>query len=157
MPSRLPVAEPTSELPEFNWEQFLGAKMLAWLGGLALFVGIAFFVKYSFDRDLIPPWMRVAGGFAVGLGLVVAWVKIRTKQYLITAQTFVATGIVILYAVSFIARSFYHLIDTPLLFVLMCGVTVTAFTLAIRLDGRVIAVLGMLGGFITPQMVGFPR
>lgn len=143
--------------PDFNWEQFLGAKMLAWLGGLALFVGIAFFVKYSFDRDLIPPWLRVVAGFVIGSGLVIAGMKIRKKDYLVTAQTFVATGVVILYATSFIGRSLYHLINTPTLFVLMSGITVGAFALAIRMDARVVAVLGMLGGFLTPLFVGFAR
>ncbi|HEX7862856.1 MAG TPA: DUF2339 domain-containing protein [Verrucomicrobiae bacterium] len=154
-----PISENSRSVraPEFNWEQFLGAKMLAWLGGLALFVGIAFFVKYSFDRNLIPPWMRVAAGFAIGSGLVVAGLRIRKKDYLITAQTLVATGVVILYAVSFISRSLNHLIDTSTLFLLMSGITVGAFSLAIRLDARVVAVLGMLGGFLTPLFVGFSR
>jgi hypothetical protein len=83
--------------------------------------------------------------------------KIRKKDYLITAQTFVATGVVILYAVSFISRSFYHLINTPTLFLLMSGITIGAFTLAIRMDARVVAVLGMLGGFLTPLFVGISR
>ncbi|HVK58810.1 MAG TPA: DUF2339 domain-containing protein, partial [Candidatus Kapabacteria bacterium] len=150
-PSPAPMAT------DFNWEQFLGAKMLAWLGGLALFVGIAFFVKYSFERNLVPPWVRVMAGFAIGAGLVGAGVKIRKKDYLITAQTLVATGVVILYAVSFIARSLYHLINTPMLFAVMSGITVAAFSLAIRMDARVVAVLGMLGGFLTPLFVGFSR
>ena len=153
-PPPLPSTTPPTE---FNWEQFLGAKMMAWLGGLALFVGIAFFVKYSFDRDLVPPWVRVVLGFAFGAGLVIAGMKIRKKDYLITAQTFVATGVVILYAVSFISRSLYHLINTPVLFLLMSGITIGAFTLAIRMDARVVAVLGMLGGFLTPLFVGFSR
>src|SRR5688572_14520554 len=151
-----PIPRPLRK-PEFNLEQFLGAKMLAWLGGLALFVGIAFFVKYSFDRDLVPPWLRVVAGFAIGAGLVIAGMRIRKKDYLITAQTFVATGVVILYCVSSISRSFYHLINTPTLFILMTGITVAAFTLAIRMDARVVAVLGMLGGFLTPLFVGVPR
>jgi uncharacterized membrane protein len=37
-PSRPPRAP-------INWEQFMGAKMFAWIGGLALFLGVAFFVK----------------------------------------------------------------------------------------------------------------
>jgi uncharacterized membrane protein len=96
-------------------------------------------------------------GFSIGAGLVVAGIKIRAKDYLITAQTFAATGIVILYASSFIARSFYHLINTPTLFLLMSGITVAAFMLAIRMEARVVAVLGMLGGFLTPLFVGFAR
>src|SRR5207249_908388 len=45
--------------PPINWEQFMGAKLFAWIGGLALFLGVAFFVKYSFEHNLIPPEVRV--------------------------------------------------------------------------------------------------
>src|SRR5439155_20182217 len=38
-----------------SWEQFMGAKLFAWIGGLALFLGVAYFIKYSFEHDLIPP------------------------------------------------------------------------------------------------------
>ena len=48
-------------------------------------------------------------------------------------------------------------LNTPTLFVLMSGITVGAFALAIRMDARVVAVLGMLGGFLTPLFVGFAR
>ena len=40
-----PAAKPTEpalpSLPEFNWEQFMGVKLFAWIGGLALFLGLA--------------------------------------------------------------------------------------------------------------------
>src|SRR6266545_1757072 len=65
-PSQPPAAEPPApkpSLPAIDWEQFMGAKLFAWIGGLALFLGVAFFVKYSFEHDLIPPELRVAIGF----------------------------------------------------------------------------------------------
>ncbi len=43
----------------FQWEQFLGVKLFAWIGGLVLFLGVAFFVKYSFDQGLLSPAVRV--------------------------------------------------------------------------------------------------
>jgi uncharacterized membrane protein len=33
----------------------MGVKGFAWVGGFALFLGVAFFVKYSFDNNLVPP------------------------------------------------------------------------------------------------------
>src|SRR5260370_41321987 len=57
--------------PPINWEQFMGAKLFAWIGGVALFLGVAVFVKYSFEPNLIPPGLRVAIGFAVGVGLLI--------------------------------------------------------------------------------------
>ncbi|HUZ06925.1 MAG TPA: DUF2339 domain-containing protein, partial [Candidatus Paceibacterota bacterium] len=66
-----PRVEPAHQpAPKINWEQFMGVKGFAWLGGFALFLGVAFFVKYSFDKNLIPPALRVAVGFLTGLGLL---------------------------------------------------------------------------------------
>ena len=72
----------------------MGAKLFAWLGGLALFLGVAFFVKYSFDHDLIPPELRVAIGFVTGAALVVGGLKINRERFRITSQTLIAAGVV---------------------------------------------------------------
>lgn len=153
-PAPEPPPQPARAARNANWEQFLGVKLFAWLGGLALFIGVAFFLKYSFDRDLIPEWLRVLMGFALGGGLIGGGQYFRRRSYLVTAQTLVASGLVILYAVSWVARTHYELIGTPALFVLMCGISVAAFALAIFMDAQVVAILGVLGGFLTPVLVG---
>lgn len=66
--------------PPINWEQFMGAKLFAWVGGLALFLGVAFFVKYSFEHNLISPEQRVAIGFAVGASLVIGGLLLKRKE-----------------------------------------------------------------------------
>jgi len=138
-----------------NWEQFMGAKLFAWIGGLALFLGVAYFVKYSFEHNLIPPEVRVALGFLVGIGLVTGGMVMRRKDYSITAHTLCATGILILYAVMFACRAVYHFaFFGPLpTFALMTVVTAAAILLAVRLEAQVIALLGMLGGFLTPVLL----
>jgi uncharacterized membrane protein len=141
--------------PSINWEQFMGAKLFAWLGGLALFLGVAFFVKYSFEHDLIPPQVRVALGFLLGIGLVIGGLRIPPEKYRITAQTLVATGVVSLYAVTFACDSIYHFafFGAVPTFLLMALITATAFVLAVRLDAQVVAILGILGGFLTPALI----
>src|SRR5207249_433349 len=94
--------------PPIDWEQFMGAKLFAWIGGLALFLGVAFFVKYSFEHNLIPPELRVAIGFVVGLSLLVGGVLLKREENAVTAQTLCATGILVLYTVTFACRSYYH-------------------------------------------------
>jgi uncharacterized membrane protein len=138
-----------------NWEQFMGAKLFAWIGGLALFLGVAYFVKYSFEHNLIPPEVRVAIGFLVGMGLVATGVIMRRKEYAITAQTLCATGILILYAVTFACRAVYHFpfFGPVPTFALMTLVTATAFLLAVRMEAQVVAILGILGGFLTPVLL----
>ena len=73
--------------PPINWEQFMGAKLFAWIGGLALFLGVAFFVKYSFEHNLIPPELRVAIGFTIGVSLLIGGLLVKRKENAVTAQT----------------------------------------------------------------------
>src|SRR6266487_3665145 len=141
--------------PSMDWEQFMGAKLFAWIGGLALFLGVAFFVKYSFEHNLVPPEVRVAIGFAVGLVLVGGGLALKRKENVVTAQTLCATGILILYAVTFACRSFYHFAFFGLVptFLLMTLITAVAFLLAVRLNAIAVAILGMAGGFLTPILL----
>jgi uncharacterized membrane protein len=156
VPPQPALAVPRPTAPTVNWEQFLGVKGFAWIGGLALFLCVAFAIKYSFDHNLISPELRMAFGFLTGLALLVggAWLH-RRKQYTVGAQTLCATGVVILYAVTFACRSIYHFeFFGPLpTFLMMALITTTAFLLAIRLNAMVVAILGMLGGFLTPILL----
>ncbi len=142
-----PPPPPTPVPAPIDWEQFMGAKLFAWIGGLALFLGVAFFVKYSFEHNLIPAELRVAIGFGVGVGLLVGGVLLKRKENAVTAQTLCATGVLVLYAVTFACRSYYHFAFFGLIptFLLMALITVVAFLLAVRLNAIVIAILGYTG------------
>ncbi len=138
----------------------MGVKGFAWVGGFALFLGVAFFIKYSFDNNLISPQLRVAIGFLTGLGLLVGGVVMSRKNFPALSQTLCATGVVVLYAVTFACRSIYHFLSWPdtwwdalPAFGLMALVTATGFFLAVRLNALVVAILGMLGGFLTPILI----
>jgi hypothetical protein len=141
--------------PPINWEQFMGAKLFAWIGGFALFLGVAFFVKYSFEHNLISPELRVTIGFVVGASLVIGGLLLKRKENAVTAQTLCATGILVLYAVTFACRAYYHFAVFGLIptFLLMTLITAIAFLLAVRLNAMVVAVLGIAGGFLTPVLL----
>lgn len=145
----------TPPRPPINWEQFMGAKLFAWIGGLALFLGVAFFVKYSFEHNLISPELRVAIGFVVGASLVVGGLLLKRKENAVTAQTLCATGILVFYAVTFACRAYYHFAFFGLIptFLLMTLITAMAFLLAVRLNAMVVTVLGIAGGFLTPVLL----
>jgi uncharacterized membrane protein len=150
----LPPPSPTPQ-PAINWEQFMGVKGFAWVGGLTLFLGVAFFVKYSFDNNLVPPELRMAIGFLTGLALLVGGLVLSRKDFTVLSQTLCATGVVILYAVTFACHALYHFAFFGLLptFLLMALITAAAFFLAVRLNALVVAILGMLGGFLTPFLL----
>src|ERR1043166_4574504 len=147
------IARPSK--PPIDWEQFMGAKLFAWIGGLALFLGVAFFVKYSFEHNLIAPELRVAIGFVVGAGLVVGGLLLKRKENAITAQTLCATGILVLYTMTFALRAYYHFTFFGFIptFMLMTLITAVAFLLSVRLNAIIVAVLGIAGGFLTPILL----
>ncbi len=149
------VRKPAAVRPSINWEQFMGVKGFAWIGGFALFLGVSFFIKYSFDNNLIPPQMRMALGFLTGIGLLVGGVLMSRKKFATLSETLCATGVLILYAATFACRSIYHFefFGTVPTFLLMVLITTTAFLLAVRLEALVVAILGMLGGFLTPILL----
>jgi uncharacterized membrane protein len=141
-----------------NWEQFLGVKMFAWVGGLLAFLALAFFVKLSFERGWISNEMRVLTSYAIGLAALMGGKKLHANaRYHVLAQTLCATGVLMLYGTTYAAQALYGFIGHGTSFVLMCGITAVAFVLAVRLEAQVIAVLGMLGGFLTPILCSSGR
>ncbi|HWB03812.1 MAG TPA: DUF2339 domain-containing protein [Verrucomicrobiales bacterium] len=146
-----PAAEPK---PSVSLEQFMGVKLFAWVGGLALFLGLVFFAKLSFERGWISPELRTGIGFAAGLALVVAGLWFNAKKtYAVLGQTLCATGVVVLYGMIYAAHAYYKfpLFANPLTaFALMVLITAAAFLMAVRMSAQVVAVLGMAGGFLTP-------
>jgi uncharacterized membrane protein len=158
IPTAPPPARPTvlpwpPAFAKFNWEQFLGVKLFAWAAGLALFLGVGFFLKWSFDKGLITPPIRVAMGFVAGIGLLIGGLRVTRPRYDVLAQALTAAGVLILYADIFASCSFYHFIPNTAAFALMVLVTVAAFLVAVRLDAPAVAILGLLGGFLTPPLL----
>jgi uncharacterized membrane protein len=155
-PSPPPVEPPpifSRDVTTINWERFMGVNLFAWIGGFVLFLATAFFVKYSIDNNLISPQIRIAVGSLLGIALLIGGLRLSIKQYRVTAQTLCSTGILILYADVFASYSFYHFLEVTAAFLLMIVVSTIAFFLAVRLDAKVVAILGLLGGFFTPPLL----
>ena len=107
VPSLQPAASTSAGI---NWENFLGVKLFAWIGGLLMFLAVAFFIKYAFQNNFINPQLRVAMGYLAGLGLVAGALFLPRERHAVTMQTLCATGTVILYANIFASHAYYHFI-----------------------------------------------
>lgn len=136
-----------------NWEQFTGVKLFSWLGGIALFVCAAFFVKWTIDRDLISPEMRLAIAAVLGMGLIVVSVIPDRVRYNILRQTLAAGGVGVLFTVLFAATLYYRFLPELVGFILLTVVSAAAFVLAIYHQGISVSVLGALGAYATPILV----
>ncbi|MEO0514952.1 MAG: DUF2339 domain-containing protein [Planctomycetota bacterium] len=149
--SSAPPSRPHASNNSRGFEQFLGTKMLVWLGGLALALAMGFFVHHAFSNSWVTPELRLFGGAGFSLILLIAAEVVRTKVNAV-AQAMSGAGIAGLYAVIYSANHFYGFIGSPLDFLLSVAVTAAAVTLALR-HGPFTAVLGLLGGFVMPVLL----
>jgi uncharacterized membrane protein len=89
----------------------------------------------------------------VGGGILVAAERLRARGYRSYAYVLSGGGILILYLTVYAARVFYELVGVLPAFLLMIAVTTTAVLLAARYHAYAIAVLGLIGGFMTPALL----
>lgn len=139
-----------------DFEQLLGGKVFVWIGAVALVLTGAFLLKYGFDHDIITEPMRViaAGVFGVALIGVAEWLRPRGEgRYVQIAQAACGAGVAVLFGTVYAGHSLYHLIwDVPA-FMLMAAVTAGAVLLSLRF-GPLVALLGLVGGFALPPLLG---
>ncbi len=136
-----------------DFELLVGGRWLNWLGIVAFIVGVSFFLKYAFDRQWIGPTGRVMLGAVAGCAILALAERLRLRGYRPYAHVLSGGGIVILYLSVYAAFGFYQLIGQAPAFVLMALVTATAVALAARYDAYPIAILGLVGGFMTPPLL----
>lgn len=152
VPPPLPAPPIASPREPFNWESLVGVKLFAWIGGLAFFLGVVFFVKYAFENNLVTPVMRIAIGAVVGVLLVCVGAFSATRRYRVPAQSLCATGLLVLYADIYAAHALYALVSLTAASLLMCVVTAVALWLATHLDAQSVVWLAALGGYLTPGL-----
>jgi uncharacterized membrane protein len=150
-------ANESKATPSESLETVIGGNWLNKIGIVAIILGMAYFLKYAIDNRWIGEMGRVVLGVLTGLGLLFCGEALQRKQYRAYGITIAAGGIAILYFSIFAAFNFYSLIaQLPALF-LMVMITTSAVLMALRYDARVIAWIGILGGFLTPVMLSTGR
>lgn len=134
-------------------EARIGGNWFNRIGIIAIFLGVTFFLKYAVDNQWIGPVGRVSIGAAVGIAFLILGERLRAK-YASYAFGLTGGGVAVLYAAIWFASGHrYDLLSQPVAFVLMALVTATASLLAARYNALPIAVLGLIGGFLTPILL----
>ena len=138
----------------FDIETLVGGSWFNWIGIVAITFGVAFFLKYAFENQWIGPAGRVTLGAAAGMGMLIAGERLRRARGMAQfAYILSGGGILILYLSVYAAFALYHLIGQVLAFLLMVAVTTTAVLLSARYNAFPVAILGLLGGFLTPVLL----
>ena len=138
---------------EVDWELILGGNWLARVGVLAVVIGVGFFLKLAFDNNWIGETGRVALGIAGGLGLTGAG-EYWSKRYPIYSQALAGGGVAILYLSIFAAFAFYGFIGTYPTVGLLLVVSIGAAVQALRYNSMALAVIGIVGAFLAPFVIG---
>lgn len=152
-----PIPAPRPNTPDVNLEEQIGGRWFNRIGVTAIVLAVGFFLKYAFDNEWIGPGLRVIMGLAGGVAMLLAGERFQRRGFRSYAQGISGGGSAILYLSIFAAYDFYQLIDSSLAFACMALVTATTVVLALRQDALALAVLGVLGGFMTPVLLGGGR
>ena len=150
-------AVPTMRIPtgRSELEDLLGGRVLAWVGGIAVLLGLVFLFALGMSNGWIGETARTAigaAGSAVLLALGVWLHEHRARTDAAVAS--VATGISGLFVSITVAAQVYSLVPQLVAVVLAIGVGAIGTALAVRWESRGIAALGILGALAAPVLGG---
>lgn len=150
-PSRPGVLDRSFEL---DLEELLGGRVLAWLGAIAVFLGVTFFLAMAVRRGWIDEPTRVTLAYLgssalLAIGLYLYERKGQTQA----AIAAVATAIAALYASTTAATQLYQLVD-PVVGLAVAGlIGAVATAIAVRWNEIFVGGIGILGALISPFLV----
>jgi len=151
-----PTAPPSAERSSVSskiTELRLGQKWLLVAGLVITVLAVGYFLQYSFERNWIGPAGRVSLAYLVGIGMLGVGEFCRRRKFELFGLYLLGGGVAVLYFASYAAFQIYHLIGQLPAFGLMALVTVLAGMLSLFYDTKWLAVLGIIGGFLTPVVL----
>ncbi len=140
-----------------NREFIMASNWLIRFGMLVLVLGLGFFVKYSIDQGWLSPQIRILGTTLVGLAMYFGGLRLWHTTLNLLGQALIAGSTCVLYFSAYGASRLYSLIPQEWGLAWCCAVTLALVLTAIRRESRLIAVLGMLGAYLTPYFFPFFR
>jgi uncharacterized membrane protein len=149
-----PGEKPPALRPTETLEDLLGGRVLAWVGGLAIFVGVIFFLAIAIDRGWIGVEARIALAFLgstvlLGVGLFLYERRGQTDA----AVAAVATALAALYASLTYATAVQDVIREEAGLLVAALVGAVGATIAVRWHSHVVAALAVLGALAAPVLV----
>jgi len=145
-----PILRTEQSGPNF-WERLFTENLLVKAGIVILFFGIAFLLKYMYERVHVPIELRLVAVAAGGIALLAIGWRLRSSRpgYALAMQ---GGGVGVLYLVIFAAFRMFHLLPPTLAFVLLVGVAVFSAALAVIQNSLTLAAIGVSGGFLAPVL-----
>jgi uncharacterized membrane protein len=158
LPDEAPIEEaqtaiPSPEKDRLSLEMTLGTRWLNWVGIVMLLFGIAFFMKYAYDNAWIGPLGRLALGTLFGITAVAIGERFRRKNWTILFKVLTGGGLASFYICIFFSFQIYYLSTQTISMLLAILVTGLAVTMAVAHNAMSIAILALIGGFLSPVLL----
>lgn len=146
---------PSSAAAGQSFEDLVGGRLLAWVGGAAMVLGIVFLFAMAVSNGWVGEGARTAMGGAASAALLAVgtWLhprKGRTEAALAAA----AAGIAGLFVTFTVAAQVYGLMPAPVAIAGTLGVGGIAIALAVVWRAQLIAALGIVGALLAPVLAG---
>ena len=148
-----PAEAPAPAAPGRKWEEIIGERWLGWVGISVLLFGAAFGLKFAFENRWIGELGRVVLGVVAGVGFVAFGRKQHRLERRWFSQAMTAGGVTLMYLSVYAAYGFYELIDPTAAFIFLALIVVQAHLLAVGYNAPGIALMGQIGGFLTPVLL----
>jgi uncharacterized membrane protein len=154
-PQRAPAAPKAPSKPPLDLEELLGGRVLAWVGGVAVFLAAVFFLVMALRNGWIDEPTRVVLAFVGSTILLLAgvWLYERKGQTDAAVAT-VAAALAALYASDTVATTVYDLVAPEVGLVLAALIAVAGTVLAVRWNSQLLAAIGIVGALLAPPLVG---
>ena len=136
-----------------TFEENVGTRWILFAGIIAVMVGVGFFLKYAYEQAWFGPVARVLMVAGFGFAALVIGEVTRKFGYDIVAKGVTALGFGLLYASVFAAYRRYDLISSGLAIGLSIVITAGAMFDAVMLNEVLMAILALVGGFLSPVLI----
>ncbi len=140
-------------LPEPELETQVGLTWINRIAVVTLIFGTAFGFKYAVDAGYIGPAMRVALGIAAAIASLFFGDRMWRRGHAVFSQGLMGLGIALLYLSFYASFTLYFLLPQSAAFSFMALTTVAAGFMGVQYESQTIAMLGMLGGYLTPVLL----
>jgi uncharacterized membrane protein len=160
VPRPTPVQAPAARA--FDWGRtvstadLMGAKALAFAGGVVTLLGVVFFFVLAVNRGWIGPGLRVACGgvasaivFASGL-----WLQ-RRYETTYSALAAVGAGLAGAYATLLAAVSLYDMVSKPVAMVVAAAIASVGVAVSLAWSAEIVAGFGLVGAMVVPATLVF--
>ncbi len=145
--------KPKQARQPIRWEQWVGVRGAAVLGGLLFALAGLLLFKHAYERGWTTPRMRVISGLVSGTVAIVTAELFRRRSYRFAPSAAAGGGVVVLYSTVWASYRLYEFTSAAAALPLMALVTAVCAWLAVRFQSQLVATLGLVGGFATPLLL----